>query len=174
MIGDKMKKNSDSKRMPIAAVVALIVLSILVPVGAVCGVFAGMHIEAKLDSKDSGDELVHVEYGYSDKKEEWHPGFGSGLGYCEYHYDGDEYTQQYKRNGYYSDVTKDDIEEICKYVNHFNTTCSELGSNLIEDMVDEGDRFDIVYPDEYYKYDHYYVYYYDRQSRTLFELWWDD
>ena len=165
-----MKKPKE--KIPNNAVITIVVLAVLlavfVPVSLVGGIIAGAHIS----SKSSDEHMTHIVYGYTDKKDDWHPGFGSGLGYCEYYYDSDEYSQKFKRNGYYNDVKQEDVDLICSYIEDFSRW--DIDVKLTTDMIDTGDRFDIVYADEYDKYMFYYVYYYDMQTRTLFELWYDD
>ena len=164
----KKQKVIMSTNATITIFVLAVMLAVLVPAGLIGGIFAGLHIS----SKSTNEHMTHIQYGYSDKKEDWHPGFGSGLGYCEYYYDSDEYNQKYKRNGYYNDVKQEDIDLICSYLEDFSNCKQDV--KLTTKMIDIDDRFDIVYADEYDKYMFYYVYYYDMQTRTLFELWYDD
>ena len=159
----------------------LIAVCILLPVMFFAGLFSGI----KLDATVSDNSLKYMPKGYKNYsdciEDEW-CGFQSAIGYYEYRYD-ESFDSDFKNNGYYHTVTDEDIAEICSFITEFEKARSTHNESFSKDAihcnldtaaVDTQDYYFIEFSDRYRKFDFYYVYFYDTQSHTLFELWYDE
>lgn len=117
------------------------------------------------------EDKKYIEKGYYDMAEYSEGVFQDYTDYNKYYYKS-KYDKEFKKNKYYTEVNKDNIEELTNYIIKFSTWMEDAQDiydfNL--ESINEGDLFFQKKDEDYPPYGYIHIYYYDIETHTLYYM----